>query len=86
MVFSEDFSASNPFFEGSIVSGRLKVAGQMSRDILAWLQETPDAISFIPASSRKDEGRIYNLSGQRVNRGYRGIVVVKGKKYQSIQY
>ena len=84
VVFSEDFSASNPFSEGSIVSGRLKVAGQMSRDILAWLQETPDAISLVPASSRKDEGRIYNLSGQMINsRLAQGMVIHGGKKYIS---
>ncbi len=84
VVFSEDFSASNPFSDGSIASGRLRVAGQMSRDILAWLQETPDAISFIPASSRKDEGRIYNLSGQMINsRLAQGMVIHGGKKYIS---
>ena len=84
VVFAEDFSASNPFSEGSIVSGRLKVAGQMSRDILAWLQETPDAISLVPASSRKDEGRIYNLSGQMINsRLAQGMVIHGGKKYIS---
>ena len=84
VVFAEDFSAANPFSEGSIVSGRLKVAGQMSRDILAWLQETPDAISLVPASSRKDEGRIYNLSGQMINnRLAQGMVIHGGKKYIS---
>ena len=84
VVFSEDFSAANPFSEGSIVSGRLKVAGQMSRDILAWLQETPDGISLVPASSRKDEGRIYNLSGQMINsRLAQGMVIHGGKKYIS---
>lgn len=84
VVFSEDFSASNPFSDGSIVSGRLKVAGQMSRDILAWLQETPDAISFIPNSSHVRDERIYNLSGQIIDsRLAQGIVVHGGKKYLS---
>ncbi len=86
VVFSEDFSASNPFSEGSIVSGRLKVAGQMSRDILAWLQETPDAISEVKSEKLKvkNEETVYNLSGQMINgRLAQGIVVHGGKKYIS---
>ena len=51
VVFEEDFSDTNPFSEGFVVSERLRVEGQMSRDILAWLYDVPDAISSIPASS-----------------------------------
>ena len=89
VVFSEDFSASNPFSEGSIVSGRLKVAGQMSRDILAWLQETPDGISEVKSEKLKvkNEETAYNLSGQQIvnrtssNRKWpRGIIVSGGRK------
>ncbi len=85
VVFAEDFSASNPFSDGSIVSGRLKVAGQMSRDILAWLQETPDGISDVKTEKSKAE-TVYNLSGQKVNgrrangRHPRGIVIAGGRK------
>ena len=91
VIFSEDFSSSNPFSEGHIVSGRLKVAGQMSRDILAWLEETPDGISAIEDNRQQttDNGRrtAYNLSGQRIanrkssNRNSPwGIVISGGRK------
>ncbi|MBO7118766.1 MAG: hypothetical protein J6W03_00410 [Bacteroidaceae bacterium] len=84
VVFSENFSNSNPFTDGNIVSGRLRVAGQMSRDILAWLQETPDAISLVPNTVLTNEKRTYNLSGQMINgRLAQGIVVQNGKKYIS---
>ena len=91
VIFSEDFSSSNPFSEGHIVSGRLKVAGQMSRDILAWLEETPDGISAIEDNRQQttDNRRrtAYNLSGQRIvnrkssNRNSPwGIVISGGRK------
>ena len=91
VVFSEDFSASNPFSEGFILSGRLKVAGQMSRDVLAWLEETPDGIGAIEDNGQRttDNGQriAYNLSGQQIvnrkssNRKWpRGIIVSGGRK------
>ena len=90
VVFSADFSVSNPFSAGSIVSGRLKVAGQMSRDILAWLQDTPDGLIKGEELKRlkvEDDETAYNLSGQRIikrtssNRKYpKGIVITGGKK------
>ena len=38
-----------------------------------------DAISLIPASQNTN-GAIYNLAGQRVNDGFKGIVISNGKK------
>ena len=84
MVFSEDFSASNPFSDGSIISGRLKVTGQMSHDILAWLREVPDGLGEVKSekSRVKDDETVYNLGGQKINgRVANGIVVHGGKKY-----
>ncbi len=90
VVFSADFSVSNPFSAGSIVSGRLKVAGQMSRDILAWLQDTPDGLIKGEELKRlkvENDATVYNLSGQQIknrkssNRKYpKGIVITGGKK------
>jgi hypothetical protein len=88
VVFSEDFSASNPFSAGSIISGRLKVTGQMSRDILAWLREVPDGLikgEDLKGLEVENKGAVYNISGQQiVNRRFPwGIVIHNGKKYLS---
>jgi hypothetical protein len=88
VVFSEDFSASNPFSDGSIISGRLKVTGQMSHDILAWLREVPDGLikgEDLKGLEVENKGAVYNISGQQiVNRRFPwGIVIHNGKKYLS---
>jgi alpha-L-rhamnosidase len=88
VVFSEDFSASNPFSDGSIISGRLKVTGQMSHDILAWLREVPDGLGEVKSekSRVKNDETVYNLGGQKINgRVANGIVVHGGKKYLTRQ-
>lgn len=80
-VFSEDFSSSNPFSDGNIVAGRLRVAGQMSHDILAWLQDMPSLLPCPPVQAPCSQ-RAYNLSGQAIgSRPARGIVIHSGKKY-----
>ena len=93
VVFSEDFSASNPFSEGLIMSGRLKVAGQMSRDVLAWLTETPDGIGTIQSQEIRDNGQrtrdngqesrtAYYLSGQQITnrKSPQGLIISGGRK------
>ena len=92
VVFSEDFSNSNPFSEGSIVSGRLRVEGQMSHDVLAWLKETPDGINEIKKEKLKvksGDNVCYDLSGRRVSAVAnslfssfkKGVFIQDGKKY-----
>ena len=93
VVFSEDFSTSNPFSEGLIMSGRLKVAGQMSRDVLAWLTETPDGIGTIQSQETRDNGQgtrdkgqetrtAYYLSGQKIanRKSPQGLIISGGRK------
>lgn len=36
---------------------------------------------FIPSIQQTADGVVYNLSGQRVRQGYRGISIQKGKKW-----
>ena len=42
--------------------------------------DNPDAISAVPAEAEED-GAIFNISGQRVGKNYKGIIVKNGKKY-----
>lgn len=37
--------------------------------------------SSITAVKQQNEGRIYNLQGQRVGKDYKGIIIINGKKY-----
>lgn len=41
----------------------------------------PTAISVLSTDSKAADGLLYNLQGQRVGKGYKGIVVHGGKKY-----
>ena len=42
--------------------------------------DNPDAISTVPAEAEENDA-IYNISGQRVGKSYKGIIVKNGKKY-----
>lgn len=46
--------------------------------------DDPTGISDIKIDSNSAEGPRYNLSGQRVNRNAKGIIIVGGKKYINI--
>lgn len=89
VLFEADFESKNPFTAGRLTEGWLRVAGQMSSDVYAWLSQTPplDAVFSPPASARvrplDTRGSVYNLLGQPANwhSGLRaGIYVSGGKK------
>ena len=40
-----------------------------------------NAIEDVKAPSLQSEGHSYNMSGQRVGKNYKGIVIKNGKKY-----
>ena len=40
----------------------------------------PTAIQTVKANAAQYEGKMYNLAGQVVNKGYKGIVIVNGRK------
>ena len=87
VVFSEDFSGANPFSAGSIRNGRLRVAGQMSRDILAWLREMPDSLPPVSEAKVRGGEAVYDMGGRLVEVGGRRLadsrprlVIADGKK------
>ena len=41
----------------------------------------PTGISAVKAAAAHQNGTIYNLAGQVVNRGYKGLVIMNGRKY-----
>jgi hypothetical protein len=74
---------SGKFFDVTAVYGTDVVDGQVI-DELYLLQspvegEDPDAITA-PLAGKPAPTGIYNLSGQKVNADYKGIVIVDGKK------
>jgi hypothetical protein len=52
-------------------------------EVLAVDPNTTTGISLIPAPSPKEEksSYLYNLNGQRVGKGYKGIVIKNGRKF-----
>ena len=48
----------------------------------SFTSKTSDGISTVKRSEdTKTDGKMYNLSGQQVNSGYKGVVIVNGKKF-----
>lgn len=84
-VFTADFSNSNPFSAGSVVSGWLKVEGQMSHDVLAWLNKVPSAVNALHVYSMSS--KFWNIDGRPVPEGkpFHGIAIAGGKKYSMIR-
>ena len=57
-----------------------KSTNELNRGSVASYEGT-DGISAVKSADRKANTPAYNLSGQRVSAGYKGIVVKNGKKY-----
>lgn len=49
--------------------------------IIAALQGNVTGIQQVKTNATTTTGATYNLSGQRVSNGYRGIVILNGRKY-----
>ena len=45
------------------------------------LKDTPNDITGINVESNNNAQPIYNLSGQRVDKNYKGVVIQNGKKF-----
>jgi len=78
-----DKAQFNPVSEGTITAGKayLKIAdGGSGAKLRVVFADDATAIKTI-AVDAADNAAIYNLSGQRVNAAYKGIVIKNGKKY-----
>jgi len=87
VLFEEEFSERNPFSAGTLTDGWLRVEGQMSRDILSWLRQTPplNAIHDLKAESNRgplplNRQSAYNLQGMPATAAT-GLFITRGKKY-----
>ena len=57
----------------------LKPAAQAKVSIL-FMDAEPTGINDVRVTTPEAQGETYNLGGQRVGNGYKGIVIVNGKK------
>ena len=48
--------------------------------VILTINGTPTAIEIVKANT-KFEGKIYNVAGQAVNKGYKGLVIMNGRKF-----
>ncbi len=55
--------------------------GAMPFGIVSKFKASSAGISSATAGSVKADGKMYNLSGQQVDKSYKGVVIVNGKKY-----
>ena len=88
-----DAEASDVTWNGSDNSGMFmpeKATQFHVGNAAAWLEKFPDAnvtfvdmvdgIEQVRSTSKTAQGTAYNLSGQRVSEGYKGVVIVNGSK------
>jgi len=69
---STDLSAGKVYLQGQTTS--------YSRDFLGFDGETTTAIDNVVVKPIDDNAPMFNLAGQRVNKSYKGVVIVNGKK------
>lgn len=67
-------------FENKAHKAYLAVPVKLSNGVNFYGFDNATGINYVRTSSRKADGAIYNLSGQRVNNSYKGVVIVNGKK------
>ena len=82
VLFYNDFSSQNPFTAGTVMGGWLRVQGNMSRDILAWVKELPDGIANITVPLRPAPSpRMWNLAGMQLTTAPHAMVYIQnGRK------
>ena len=67
-------------FENKAHKAYLAVPVKLSNGVNFYGFDNATGINYVRTYSQKADGAIYNLSGQRVNNSYKGVVIVNGKK------
>ena len=67
-------------FENKAHKAYLAVPVKLSNGVNFYGFDNATGINYVRTYSQKADGAIYNLSGQRVNSSYKGVVIVNGKK------
>lgn len=81
VVFDTDFSGLNPFTAGNVMGGWLRVPGNMSADIYAWIKELPDGLSRITVPYRAEPSQKWSLTGMPLTSvPHRGVYIQNGRK------
>ena len=58
-----------------------KTGIEMANPTTGYFTSKPTGIDHVKTADRAGDGKIYDLSGSRVNESYKGIVIKNGKKY-----
>ena len=67
-------------FEGNVQLGAGSYKISVTKDMKMTVTAATDGIKSVQGSGFTVNGEAYNLSGQRVGKDYKGIVIVNGKK------
>ena len=55
--------------------------GAMPFGIVSTFGNSSTGINGVHVANKHNDGKMYNIAGQRVGNDYKGIVIVNGKKY-----
>ena len=58
-----------------------KTGIEMANPTTGYFTSKTTGIDHVKTADQADDGKIYDLSGRRVNESYKGIVIKNGKKY-----
>jgi hypothetical protein len=80
VVFSQVNGEASVALSNLVGKAYLYYAGSNAGKLRIAFPGEATAINSLDAEAQKSGKGIYNLSGQKVNAGYKGIVIVNGKK------
>ena len=75
-----------PWTGTNLPAGKIYLQGKASygaREFLGFDANTSTAINNVVVKTIDENAPMYNLAGQRVNKSYKGVVIVNGKKYMN---